>query len=85
MNRILFPEEIDYCQAHENPASLPAVRFSAKEAISKAFGAGQRLLEARGGTGGSHQLQLHANLCGRHGHLGQWSRSDELAKGRGVA
>ena len=39
-NRILLPDEIAYCLAHKNPAPFLAVRFAAKEAISKAFGTG---------------------------------------------
>jgi len=40
VNRILLPDEIAYCKAHKNPAPFLAVRFAAKEAISKAFGTG---------------------------------------------
>ena len=40
VNRILLPDEIAYCMAHKNPAPFIAVRFAAKEAISKAFGTG---------------------------------------------
>ncbi|HEY5298572.1 MAG TPA: holo-ACP synthase [Verrucomicrobiae bacterium] len=40
VNRILLPDEIAYCLAHKNPAPFLAVRFAAKEAISKAFGTG---------------------------------------------
>ena len=40
VNRILLPDEIAYCLSHKNPAPFLAVRFSAKEAISKAFGTG---------------------------------------------
>jgi holo-[acyl-carrier protein] synthase len=39
-NRILLPDEISYCLTHKNPAPFLAVRFAAKEAISKAFGTG---------------------------------------------
>jgi holo-[acyl-carrier protein] synthase len=38
--RILLPEEIAYCLLHKAPAPFIAVRFAAKEAISKAFGTG---------------------------------------------
>jgi holo-[acyl-carrier protein] synthase len=38
--RILLPAEIEYCIAHKDPAPFLAVRFAAKEAISKAFGTG---------------------------------------------
>jgi holo-[acyl-carrier protein] synthase len=39
-SRILLPDEIAYCESHRNPAPFLAVRFAAKEAISKAFGTG---------------------------------------------
>ena len=39
-NRILLPDEIAYCLSHKKPAPFLAVRFAAKEAISKAFGTG---------------------------------------------
>ena len=40
VSRILVPEEIAYCLAHKRPAPYLAVRFAAKEAVSKAFGTG---------------------------------------------
>lgn len=40
VNRVLLPDEIAYCLSHKNPAPFLAVRFAAKEAISKAFGTG---------------------------------------------
>ncbi len=40
LRRILLPEEIEYCLQHRQPAPFLAVRFAAKEAISKAFGTG---------------------------------------------
>src|SRR3974390_679215 len=40
LNRILHPNEISYCLSHTAPAPFLAVRFAAKEAISKAFGTG---------------------------------------------
>ena len=40
LNRILLPNEISYCLSHKIPAPFLAARFSAKEAISKAFGTG---------------------------------------------
>src|SRR5476651_2316944 len=40
VNRILLPDETAYCLAHRNPAPFLAVRFAAKEAVSKAFGTG---------------------------------------------
>lgn len=40
VNRILLPNEITYCLSHKDPAPFIAVRFAAKEAISKALGTG---------------------------------------------
>ena len=40
LKRILHPDEISYCRTYRNPAQYVAVRFAAKEAISKAFGTG---------------------------------------------
>jgi holo-[acyl-carrier protein] synthase len=40
VNRVLLADEIAYCLSHKNPAPFIAVRFAAKEAISKAFGTG---------------------------------------------
>jgi len=40
LNRILLPGEIEYCLSHKTPGPFLAVRFAAKEAISKAFGTG---------------------------------------------
>jgi holo-[acyl-carrier protein] synthase len=40
LRRILRADEIAYCLAHKFPAPHIAVRFAAKEAISKAFGTG---------------------------------------------
>lgn len=40
LNRILHPSEIGYCRSYQDPAPYVAVRFAAKEAISKAFGTG---------------------------------------------
>jgi holo-[acyl-carrier protein] synthase len=40
VNRILLPDEIAYCMSHKRPAPFLAVRFAAKEAVSKAFGTG---------------------------------------------
>ena len=40
VKRILHPDEFAYCLSHKSPAPFSAVRFAAKEAISKAFGTG---------------------------------------------
>src|ERR1700689_3912319 len=40
LERVFTPEERAYCQAHAHPYQHYAVRFAAKEAISKAFTTG---------------------------------------------
>jgi holo-[acyl-carrier protein] synthase len=40
IKRILHDSEIAYCLLHKKPGPFLAVRFAAKEAISKAFGTG---------------------------------------------
>jgi holo-[acyl-carrier protein] synthase len=40
IQRILRPAEIAYCLKHRDPGPFLAVRFAAKEALSKAFGCG---------------------------------------------
>lgn len=40
LQRILLPEEIEYCLSFTRPGPHIAARFAAKEAISKAFGTG---------------------------------------------
>lgn len=65
VNRVLLPDEIAYCLQHKNPASFLAVRFAAKEAISKAFGTGigaqlgWRDMEIRRKESGEPYVVLH--------------------------
>jgi holo-[acyl-carrier protein] synthase len=65
VNRILVPEEITYCLSHRQPAPFLAVRFAAKEAISKAFGTGigaqlgWRDMEIRKKESGEPYVVLH--------------------------
>jgi holo-[acyl-carrier protein] synthase len=65
VNRILRPDEIAYCKSHKNPAPFLAARFSAKEAVSKAFGTGigQHLgwqdIEVRRKESGEPYIVLH--------------------------
>ncbi|MGA2247600.1 MAG: holo-ACP synthase [Verrucomicrobiota bacterium] len=65
VNRILMPAEIAYCLSHRNPAPFLAVRFSAKEAVSKAFGTGigaelgWRDIEIRRKESGEPYVVLH--------------------------
>lgn len=40
VRRVFRDAEIEYCLAHRDPAPYLAARFSAKEAVSKAFGTG---------------------------------------------
>jgi holo-[acyl-carrier protein] synthase len=40
LQRLLLPDEIAYCLSYKHPAPHLAARFAAKEAVSKAFGAG---------------------------------------------
>ncbi len=40
LHRVLLPDEIAYCAAKKISEPFVAVRFAAKEAISKAFGTG---------------------------------------------
>ena len=58
VNRILLPDEIAYCLSHKNPAPFLAVRFAAKEAISKAFGTGI------GASLGWHDLEIRRKESG---------------------
>ena len=67
VSRILLPDEIAYCLAHKNPAPFLAVRFAAKEAISKAFGTGIGAqlgwhdMEVKRRESGEPFLVLHGN------------------------
>jgi holo-[acyl-carrier protein] synthase len=40
VQRILHPSELAYAKSHRDPGPFLAVRFAAKEAVSKAFGTG---------------------------------------------
>jgi holo-[acyl-carrier protein] synthase len=65
VNRILLPDEIGYCLSHRQPAPFLAVRFAAKEAVSKAFGTGigaalgWRDIEIRRKESGEPYVVLH--------------------------
>jgi holo-[acyl-carrier protein] synthase len=67
VSRILHAGEIAYCLSHKNPAPFLAVRFAAKEAISKAFGTGigaslgWQDMEIRRKTSGEPFVVLHGN------------------------
>ena len=69
VNRILYADEIAYCLSHKNPAPFLAVRFSAKEAISKAFGTGicaqlgWQDMEIRRKESGEPFVVLHGKRC----------------------
>ncbi len=65
--RILRAEEIAYCVQHKDPAPFLAVRFAAKEAISKAFGTGigaqlgWQDMEVKRKESGEPYVALHGN------------------------
>jgi holo-[acyl-carrier protein] synthase len=65
VNRVLLPDEIAYCLSHKDPAPFLAVRFAAKEAVSKAFGTGigaqlgWRDIEIRRKESGEPYVVLH--------------------------
>jgi holo-[acyl-carrier protein] synthase len=65
VNRVLLPDEITYCLSHKDPAPFLAVRFAAKEAVSKAFGTGigaqlgWRDIEIRRKESGEPYVVLH--------------------------
>jgi holo-[acyl-carrier protein] synthase len=67
LDRILHPNEINYCLSHREPAPFLAARFAAKEAISKAFGTGigaqcgWQDLEVGRKTSGEPFVILHGN------------------------
>jgi holo-[acyl-carrier protein] synthase len=67
LNRVLLADEIAYCLSHKNPAPFLAVRFAAKEAISKAFGTGigaslgWQDMEIRRKKSGEPFVVLHGN------------------------
>jgi holo-[acyl-carrier protein] synthase len=58
LNRLLLPDEIAYCRGNKTPAPFVAVRFAAKEAISKAFGTGI------GAQLGWHDLEIRRKESG---------------------
>jgi holo-[acyl-carrier protein] synthase len=77
VNRILLPGEIAYSLSHRNPAPFLAVRFAAKEAVSKAFGTGI------GGQLGWQDIEIRHQESGEpfvvlHG------KGPELFEGRGA-
>ena len=59
VNRVLLPDETAYCLAHKNPAPFLAVRFAAKEAVSKAFGTGI------GAALGWHDMEIRRQESGK--------------------
>ena len=65
IQRVLHPDEVGYCRSHRDPGPFLAVRFAAKEAISKAFGTGigQHLgwldMEVRRRESGEPYVVLH--------------------------
>ena len=76
LNRVLLPDEIAYCLLHKNPAPFLAVRFAAKEAISKAFGTGI------GARLGWHDLEIRRKETGEP-YLVMHGKGAELLAARG--
>jgi holo-[acyl-carrier protein] synthase len=65
VDRILLPDEKSYCLRHRDPATFIAVRFAAKEAVSKALGTGigpslcWHDIEIRRKESGAPYIELH--------------------------
>lgn len=65
LRRVFTPDEIAYCQRHQNPAPSLSARFSAKEAVIKALGMGWQHgmrwtdIEVVRAPGGKPDLVLH--------------------------
>ena len=59
LQRILRPDEINYCFQYKSPAPRVAARFAAKEAISKAFGTGI------GGQLSWHDMEIRREESGK--------------------
>lgn len=77
VNRILLPDELAYCRLHRNPAPFIAVRFAAKEAISKAFGTGI------GAALGWRDMEIRRKESGEP-FVGLHGRGQELFAARGA-
>ena len=58
LTRVFLPDEIAYCLAKRDPHPSLAARFAAKEAVSKAFGAGI------GDRIGWHDIEVRRNANG---------------------
>ena len=81
VNRVFLPGEVEYCQSMKFPARHFAVRFAAKEAVSKAFGTGighlvgWKDIEVQRQESGKPYLVLHGNaaaLAESRGINGNW-------------
>jgi holo-[acyl-carrier protein] synthase len=77
--RILLPSEMEYCMSHKDPAPYIAVRFAAKEAVSKAFGTGI------GGSIGWHDIEVKRRETGEpylllHGKGAELFRAREATR-----
>ncbi len=65
LRRVFTPDEIAYCLRHRDPAPSLSARFSAKEAVIKALGAGWQPgmrwtdIEVVRAPGGKPSLRLH--------------------------
>jgi len=76
VDRVFHTSEIDYCRSMADPAPHFAVRFAAKEAVSKAFGTGfaQRVgwrdIEIRRKASGEPFVVLHGGAAEFANRLG---------------
>lgn len=96
LNRVFLPGEVEYCQSMKFPARHFAARFSAKEAVSKAFGTGigksmgWRDLEVRRKASGEPFAVLHGDAEKMAKRLGvvevmiSLSHADEYAAANAV-
>ena len=88
VERVLHPEELAYCRLHRDPGPFVAVRFAAKEVVSKAFGTGIGAelgwhdMEVRRKESGEPYLILHgkgercSRDAGRRRFTSPWSHHE---------
>ena len=77
VQRILLADEIAYCLSHRRPAPFLAVRFAAKEAVSKAFGTGI------GAQLGWRDIEIHRKESGEP-YVELHGKGRELFEARGA-
>lgn len=76
VDRILLPDEIEYCLSHRQPGPFLAARFAAKEAVSKAFGTGI------GAELGWHDMEVRKRESGEP-YVVLHGKGQELLRARG--